>query len=102
MIACGRFEILGRHGRRHGLGAGPQNVAGPWLGDLRALDHQDLAYALVAPLAQARLLWLHADATAQDRRTALDRGARHAELFASAVFGPGQQHHLSPQARAGT
>ena len=51
----------------------------------------DLSYALVAPLAQARLLWLHADATVQDRRTGLDRAARHAGFFASAVFPPGQQ-----------
>jgi AcrR family transcriptional regulator len=53
----------------------------------------DLAYTLIAPLALARLLWLHADATAEERRAALDRAARHAQFFASAVFrpGPGQQ-----------
>ncbi len=51
----------------------------------------DLAYALMAPLAQARLLWLHADASAQDRRTARDRAARHAEFFAGAVFRPARQ-----------
>lgn len=46
----------------------------------------DLAYSLVAPLAQARLLWLHADATPGDRQTALDRAARHADFFARAAF----------------
>ena len=51
----------------------------------------DLAYTLMAPVALARLLWLHADATPQDRRTARDRAVRHAEFFARAVFRPGGQ-----------
>ena len=50
----------------------------------------DLAYALMAPLAQARLLWLHADALPKDRRTAMDRAARHAEFFARATFAAGR------------
>ncbi len=58
--------------------------------DPRLGEPADLAYALVAPLAQARVLWLHADATAQDRQTGLDRAARHADFFASAVFPAGQ------------
>jgi AcrR family transcriptional regulator len=66
-----------------------------WIGagriDRRLGEPADLAYALIAPLAQARLLWLHADATAQDRRTARDQAARHAEFFARAVFGPAPQ-----------
>ncbi len=48
----------------------------------------DLAYALMAPLAQARLLWLHADATPAQRQAARDRAARHADFFARAVFRP--------------
>ena len=50
----------------------------------------DLAYARMAPVVQARLLWLHADATPQDRQTARDRATRHAEFFARAAFQPGQ------------
>jgi AcrR family transcriptional regulator len=48
----------------------------------------DLAYALISPVALTRLLWLHADATASQRRAARDRAARHAEFFVRAVFRP--------------
>ncbi|HEX2314675.1 MAG TPA: helix-turn-helix domain-containing protein [Thermomonospora sp.] len=46
----------------------------------------DLAYALIAPIAQARLLWLHAGATDEQRATARDRATRHTEVFIRAVF----------------
>jgi AcrR family transcriptional regulator len=46
----------------------------------------DLAYALLSPLAQARVLWLHADATREQRATARERAARHTELFIRVVF----------------
>ncbi|HEY4849239.1 MAG TPA: TetR/AcrR family transcriptional regulator [Streptosporangiaceae bacterium] len=48
----------------------------------------DLAYALIGPVAQARLLWLHADATPTQRQTGRDISARHAEFFIKAVFRP--------------
>jgi AcrR family transcriptional regulator len=49
----------------------------------------DLAYALIAPIAQARLLWLHADATPAQRQTGRDMATRHTEFFIRAVFRPG-------------
>jgi hypothetical protein len=42
----------------------------------------DLAYALMAPVALARLLWLHDGATSQEIDTARDRAA----LFIKATF----------------
>ncbi len=47
---------------------------------------QDLAYALLSPIAQARLLWLHGAARQEDIAAARDRAARHAEFFVKAVF----------------
>jgi AcrR family transcriptional regulator len=61
----------------------------------------DLGYALIAPVVQARLLWLHADATPQDRQTARDRAARHAEFFVKATFRPGTPPAAPPAARPG-
>ncbi|MEU6037007.1 helix-turn-helix domain-containing protein [Actinomadura sp. NPDC047616] len=52
----------------------------------------DLAYALLAPVGQARVLWLHADATSEQRATARERAARHTELFVRAVFGRPDPH----------
>lgn len=49
----------------------------------------DLAYALLSPIAQARMLWLHADATPQERKAARDLVTRHAEFFIRAVFRAG-------------
>ena len=46
---------------------------------------EDLAYALLSPIAHARLMWLHGDATAEQRRTARRRMTAHADLFARAV-----------------
>jgi AcrR family transcriptional regulator len=46
----------------------------------------DLAYALMAPVVMARLLWLHSDADESVRQAARERAARHAELFTRAVF----------------
>ena len=46
----------------------------------------DLAYALMAPVALARLLWLHDGASPQEIEVARERAARHAELFIRAVF----------------
>ena len=63
-------------------------IADGWI-DPGLGEPADLAYALMAPLAQARLLWLHADATRKDRQAARDRAARHADFFARATFRPG-------------
>jgi len=48
---------------------------------------EDLAFALLAPIAHARMLWLHADASPGQRRTAHDRFVRHATLFARVTLG---------------
>ncbi|MDN3351154.1 TetR/AcrR family transcriptional regulator [Actinomadura sp. DC4] len=46
---------------------------------------EDLAYALLSPIAHARLLWLHGGATDERRKAARERVVRHADLFAKAV-----------------
>lgn len=48
----------------------------------------DLAYALMAPVALTRVLWLHDGASPQEIDAACRQAARHAELFISAVFLP--------------
>jgi AcrR family transcriptional regulator len=47
---------------------------------------RDLAYALVSPVALARVLWLHNGAKPEEIAAARERAARHAELFVRAVF----------------
>lgn len=63
-----------------------------WIDGRRIRDDigspEDLAYALLSPIAHARLMWLHADATAEQRRTARLRVNRHADLFARAMMPP--------------
>ncbi|MEV4224016.1 helix-turn-helix domain-containing protein [Nonomuraea sp. NPDC049725] len=51
-------------------------------------DADDLAYALLSPIAHARVLWLHDDATPAQRDKARERALRHADLFARAVTPP--------------
>ncbi|MFG2004562.1 TetR/AcrR family transcriptional regulator [Spirillospora sp. NPDC048911] len=46
----------------------------------------ELAYALLAPVGQSRFLWLHNDATPEQRRAAVDRALRHAEFFIRTVL----------------
>ncbi len=46
----------------------------------------DLAYALMSPIALARVLWLHGAAKPEELAIARERVARHAELFVKAVF----------------
>ena len=46
----------------------------------------DLAYALMSPVALARVLWLHGGAGPEEIEAARERAARHAELFIRAVF----------------
>jgi AcrR family transcriptional regulator len=46
----------------------------------------DLAYELMSPIALARLLWLHAGASAEERAAARERAVSHAEFFIRAVF----------------
>jgi AcrR family transcriptional regulator len=61
-----------------------------WMADGRADatlgSAEDLAYALMAPVALARLLWLHDGASPREIEAARERAARHAELFIRAVF----------------
>jgi AcrR family transcriptional regulator len=47
----------------------------------------DLAYALMAPVALARVLWLHDGATPREIEAAREQAARHGDLFIKAVFG---------------
>ncbi|NUR91321.1 MAG: TetR/AcrR family transcriptional regulator [Nonomuraea sp.] len=46
---------------------------------------EDLAYALLAPIAHARVLWLHEEASQEQRELARTRITRHADLMASAL-----------------
>src|SRR5579872_4678192 len=46
----------------------------------------DLAYALMAPVALARVLWLHNGARPEEIEAARQRADRHAELFVRVVF----------------
>jgi hypothetical protein len=48
----------------------------------------DLAYALMAPVALTRVLWLHDGATPREIEAAREQAARHGDLFIKAVFGP--------------
>src|SRR5262249_60535852 len=59
----------------------------------------DLAYELMSPIALARLLWLHAGASAEERAAARERAVSHAEFFIRAVFPAGRP---SPAAEPGT
>jgi len=55
---------------------------------------RDLAYALMAPVALTRVLWLHDGATPQEIDAAGEQAARHAELFIRAAFRPRPDDHL--------
>jgi AcrR family transcriptional regulator len=46
----------------------------------------DLAYALMAPVALARVLWLHNGARPEEIEAARQRADRHAELFVRVAF----------------
>jgi AcrR family transcriptional regulator len=46
----------------------------------------ELAYALMSPVALARVLWLHNGARPEEIEAARSRAERHAELFIRAVF----------------
>jgi AcrR family transcriptional regulator len=46
----------------------------------------DLAYALMAPVALTRVLWLHDGATPQEIEAAREQAARHGDLFIKAVL----------------
>jgi AcrR family transcriptional regulator len=48
---------------------------------------EDLAYALIGPMALTRVLWLHDGAQDPDIDGARERVMRHAEFFVQAVFG---------------
>jgi AcrR family transcriptional regulator len=46
----------------------------------------ELAYALMSPVALARVLWLHNGSSTAEIDVARERAARHAELFVAAVL----------------
>ena len=60
-----------------------------WLDEGRIRDDLggagELAYALLAPIAHTRMLWLHPDATPAQRKEARARAVRHGDLIARAV-----------------
>jgi AcrR family transcriptional regulator len=47
----------------------------------------ELAYALMSPVALARVLWLHGDSELADIAAARTRSLAHVELFIRAIFG---------------
>ena len=49
-------------------------------------DSATLAYALMTPIIQARIVWMHADATPEGRQLASDICQRHVEFFIEATF----------------
>ncbi|MBF8188447.1 TetR/AcrR family transcriptional regulator [Nonomuraea sp. K274] len=75
-------------------------VFGGWLSEGRIRTDlggpDDLAYALLAPMAHARVLWLHSDATPAQRERARHRMTSHAAFFARALQNPGDQAPSSP------
>lgn len=86
-------NMLHRPELRNGIAASLARLAGlfeRWMADGRADaglgSAEDLAYALMAPVALARLLWLHDGASPREIEAAREQAARHAELFIKAVF----------------
>ena len=86
-------NLLHQPALRNGIAASLGRLAelfARWMADGRADatlgTADDLAYALMAPVALARLLWLHDGASPQEIEVARERAARHAELFIRAVF----------------
>ncbi|MFI6734603.1 TetR/AcrR family transcriptional regulator [Nonomuraea sp. NPDC050451] len=92
------MSLVSRDGLIHddALSAGIENVLGHlaevfarWQSEERIRTDlgtpDDLAYALLAPIAHARLLWLHGDATEAQRERARDRIKAHATLFAKTL-----------------
>lgn len=45
-----------------------------------------LGYALMRPIIQARIVWMHVDATTESRRMARDICHRHVEFFITTAF----------------
>ncbi len=69
--------------------AGLAEIFAGWITEKKIRDDlgspDDLAWALLSPIAHARLLWLHDGASPELREAARDRVTRHAALFARAV-----------------
>lgn len=59
----------------------------------------DLAYELMSPIALARLLWLHAGASGEERAAARERAVSHAEFFIRAVFPADQPNQAAEPGR---
>jgi hypothetical protein len=49
-------------------------------------DAATLAYALMTPIIQARIVWMHPDAAPESRQLARDVCHRHVEFFIKATF----------------
>jgi hypothetical protein len=54
--------------------------------DVSLGDPATLAYALMTPIIQARIVWMHADAAPESRELARDICNRHVEYFVTATF----------------
>ncbi|WP_219461883.1 TetR/AcrR family transcriptional regulator [Nonomuraea rhizosphaerae] len=93
-------SLVSRDGLIHdemlGLGieralAGLAEVFARWLADGRVRADlgaaEDLAYALLGPIAHARVMWLHEEATREQRELGRGRIERHTALFAAMIEG---------------
>jgi AcrR family transcriptional regulator len=87
-------DMLHQPALRQGIVAALENLGllfGHWIEGGRIAASlgtaEDLAYALMAPVALARVLWLHNGAQPEEIQAARDRATRHAELFIRAIFG---------------
>jgi AcrR family transcriptional regulator len=86
-------DMLHEPALRDGIAASLGSLAGlfaRWMAEGR-LDASlgspyDLGYALMAPVALARVLWLHDGAPPAEIEAAREQAARHTELFIRAVF----------------
>ncbi|MFB4295807.1 TetR/AcrR family transcriptional regulator [Actinomadura sp. NTSP31] len=90
-----RDGLIHDDGLKEGIDGALRGLAGVfarWIEEGRIRDDlgspEDLAYALLAPIAHARLMGLHGEATAGQRGDARRRMTAHAELFARAVTVP--------------
>jgi AcrR family transcriptional regulator len=86
-------DMLHESALRNGIAASLEGLAGlftRWMADGRLDAHlgsaHDLAYALIAPVALTRVLWLHDGARPHEIEAAREQAARHAELFIRTVF----------------
>jgi AcrR family transcriptional regulator len=86
-------DMLHEQALRKGIAASLDILAGlftRWMAqgrvDAGLGSAHDLAYALIAPVALTRVLWLHDGARPAEIEAAREQAARHVELFIRAIF----------------